>query len=216
MKKFLLQLIRKNAYTRLLLEKHFLSKHYLHHSGWKNSVLTYSSVDSQRQPIPWITYAAIEFLKDRIQEDHLIFEYGSGNSTLWLSTRSRKLISIEHDASWYQKMQASIVGQGIISYQHIPLASGQYEKEILRYPGQIDILFIDGRNRVACCTNGIPALSKRGVILFDNSERHDYTAAMNMLKEQGFKRLDFWGLGPISDHGWCTSIFYKSDNCLSI
>ncbi len=216
MKKTILSLIRKFPTSRLILERQFLNKHYLNEVGWNKSIKKLSSIDNNDSPIPWISYPCIYFLKDRIKQDFSIFEYGSGNSTLWLADRSKNLISVEHDKDWFDKMNKSINEKGIKEYAHITLEGGLYEREILKYHNQVDLLFIDGRNRVKCCFNGINSLTGRGVIIFDNSYRPEYVIAMDALIKNGFKRIDFWGMGPIGHSHTCTSIFYRTINCLGI
>jgi len=37
-----------------------------------------------------------------------------------------------------------------------------------------------------------------------------------VLKQDRFRRIDFWGMGPIEAANHCTSVFYRSNNCLGI
>jgi hypothetical protein len=55
--------------------------------GWFRSCREQASVDANGNPIPWITYPAIEFLVKRINNQLSVFEYGCGNSTLWWASR---------------------------------------------------------------------------------------------------------------------------------
>ena len=56
--------------------------------GWYASARANSAVNARGDPIPWITYPAIEFLQERVRPDWDVFEYGSGNSTRWYAARS--------------------------------------------------------------------------------------------------------------------------------
>jgi hypothetical protein len=96
------------------------------------------------------------------------------------------------------------------------LNSGEYQNEILNYNKVFDIIIIDGRERVQCSMNSLNALKENGVIIWDNSDRLKYAKGYNFLLSNGFKRIDFSGLGPINPHAWCTSIFYRVGNCLDI
>jgi hypothetical protein len=55
-----------------------------------------------------------------------------------------------------------------------------------------------------------------GVIVFDNSNLPDYKESMDLFQNNGFKRIDFFGLSPVTPHTTCTSIFYKKENSLNI
>ena len=41
------------------------------------------SLNKNREPIPWLTYPAIDFLADKNFKNASILEIGGGNSTLW-------------------------------------------------------------------------------------------------------------------------------------
>ena len=69
--------------------------------------------------------------------------------------------------------------------------STAYAGEIAAYPGQFDILVIDGRDRVNCIKNGIGALRPGGVVIWDNSDREEYRSGYDLLTAAGFGRLDF-------------------------
>ena len=52
-------------------------------------------------------------------------------------------------------------------------------------------------------------LRKRGMIVFDNSDRAAYNLAFHILADKGFKRIDFYGSGPVGTYQWCTSFFAR-------
>ncbi|HAY39752.1 MAG TPA: FkbM family methyltransferase, partial [Desulfobacteraceae bacterium] len=84
------------------------------------------------------------------------------------------------------------------------------------YKDIFNIIVIDGRDRVNCAKNSLKALKGDGVIIWDNSEREYYQEGYSYLIQNGFRRLDFEGLGPIGIREWCTSIFYRDNNCFEI
>ena len=190
---------------------------YLQESGWLNSMAQGEAVDAHGQPIPWITYPALDFLTPRIDARMAVFEYGTGNSTLWWSKRVARLVSCEHDKEWYAKFKERVTaGNTTYLWRRHKGGSTAYSSEISAYRSQFAILVIDGRQRVDCIRNGLGALLPDGVVLWDNSDRKKYRPGYDLLAEAGFGRLDFWGMGPLSTRRWCTSIFYRSDNCLAI
>ena len=60
-------------------------------------------LSKKKNKIPWIPIKAKIWLDKNLSKDMIIFEYGSGLSTLYFSTKVNKIISIEHDKKWYKK-----------------------------------------------------------------------------------------------------------------
>lgn len=189
---------------------------FLRSSGWLESHRTASSIDDKGCELPWYTYPAIRFLSERVNNQQLaVFEYGSGNSTLWWSRRVGRVVSCEHDPLWHSAVAPRLPPH--VEYHLIPLdASDAYASHITRHRHEFDIVVLDGRERVRCSLNVLPALSSAGVVVWDNSDRGEYVSGFDHLTSNGFRRLDLWGMGPINAYEWCTSIFYRQENCLAL
>lgn len=215
-KELMLTLINHLPGGRLFTGFYFLRKNHLAKSGWRKSVSSRLPSTHEGLPLPWFTYSSIHFLESRLHPSLTVFEYGSGNSTLWFSSRVQKVCAVEHDLGWHAFMKEKFSKLPNAVVTHKDLDSGAYEKEILKFHKQFDIIVLDGRNRVACSKNSLAALKDGGVLIWDNADRAKYKEGYDFLISNGFKRLDFYGMGPISAHSWCTSVFYKSENCLSI
>ena len=195
---------------------HVLLRHdsYLRRTGWFKSFDQNLPVSNDGSPLPWFTYPAIQFLEPRIRRDFAVFEYGCGHSTLWWADRVSKIVSCEHDTSWYDKISDRVPAH--VSLNLADLDSGQYSSFVGRFDETYDIVVIDGRDRVRCAKNALSALKGNGVVIWDNSDRPEYQEGYDLLANDGFKRLDFYGLGPIGTQAWCTSVFYREENCLQI
>lgn len=188
---------------------------FLIRTGWWTSALTHRAVDGKGQPVPWYTYAAIAFLEARVPSDAQVFEYGSGHSTLWWAARAARVVSVESDAAWQAEMQPRLPAH--CEYHLQPLDDqGSYPRAIGRAGGPFDIIVNDGWQRVACARELLAALTPRGVVVWDNSDRARYAEGYALLAEHGFRRLDFHGVGPINTDAWCTSVFYREGNLLGI
>ena len=188
---------------------------YLCETGWFRSFQEGYSVDVVGNPIPWITYSAMSFLRNRIKKDMIVFEYGCGYSTLWWASRVKHVISCEHDRQWYEKMRKAMPPNVELYYAELDFGNS-YIKKITEYQSKFDIVILDGRDRVKCAKNALHSLKENGVILWDNSDRNSYEEGYNYLFEKGFKKIDFEGMGPVNTYSWCTSVFYKGKNCLGI
>ena len=144
-----------------------------------------------------------------------VFEYGSGHSTLWWAKHTGSVVSCEHDEKWYQTIKDQLPDH--VDYHHVPLVyGGEYSQYIKNYQEEFDIVVVDGRDRINCAKNAVGALKKDGVLIWDNSDRHEYREGMLYLKQLGFKQIDFFGHGPVSTVQWNTSIFYRRENSFCI
>lgn len=206
---------RSETGARLLTLRTLDTTGYLKEKGWVNSAIAAMPVDAAGQPIPWYTYGSIDFLVGRVKSGMRVFEYGSGNSTLWWSRRTRQVVSCEHDRLWHAVMQPQVPAN--VEYLLADLGDGdRYAGSAARQSEPFDVIVIDGRDRVRCAMASLTALKPEGVVVWDNSDRSEYDAGYRFLVDQGFRRLDFWGLGPINAYGWCTSIFYRPGNCFDL
>lgn len=190
-------------------------KGYLQNIGWFKAFDTRSAVDGDGNPLPWVTYSFIDFIKTRLTKDLSIFEYGSGNSTLFYAKRVKRVVSVEHNEAWFKKIISTKASNAEMIFEKLEKA-GDYCKKAASLPEKFDLIIVDGRDRVNCCKNSVEALSANGVIVLDDSEREIYNRARIFLVENGFRELPFTGISPGLFYNKATSIFYKNNNCLGI
>ncbi len=187
----------------------------LKEDGWFRSYKEDTCVDAEGNPLPWMTYPSIEFLKKRIRKDMVVFEYGCGESTLWWASRVKEVVSVEHDKDWFEKVSYKIPGN--VKIFHIGLEDGgSYSRKIMEYRDKFDVVIIDGRDRVHCAMNSLEALKSDGIIIWDNSDREEYEEGYKFLISNEFKKIEFIGLVPIVNYKSETGIFYREKNCICI
>jgi predicted O-methyltransferase YrrM len=46
-------------------------------------------------------------------------------------------------------------------------------------PGELDLVVVDGRARVACVRQALPRLASDGVLLLDNADRDEYASVVS-------------------------------------
>lgn len=190
---------------------------YLVRTGWIDSFRTQQSFDGEGNPIPWVTYSAVHFLETRVRSGLKVFEYGSGNSTLWWVKHGAKVISCEHDRAWYHELHDRLSSS--VSYHLLELKDGNgrpYVEAITHYKSEFQVVVIDGEDRVDCALNCLGALADDGVVIWDNTDRQEYKPGLDFLTQQGFRSLDFYGLGPVMTAPSLTTVFYRPENCLNI
>lgn len=188
---------------------------YLYEVGWFESFLANKSIDSNSKPIPWLTYPFIDFLTPRLNKRLTLFEFGSGNSTLFFADKVKVTISIEHNKEWYQ-----IVNKLKPENVKLILTESDSENHYLKYLNNpeesADIILVDGLYRNECTIQAVKNLSESGVVILDDSEREEYKPGKDFILGKGFKSLEFWGIAPTILFKKCTTVFYQSNNCLEI
>ena len=187
----------------------------LRDSGWFRSMMGGRPVDANGDPLIWITYPAIDFLRRRLPHVTRVFEYGAGASTLWWSSRAGHITSVEHDAGWYEQVRARCPAN--VTLRHHPLDdAGGYPGTITSAGDPFDVIVIDGRQRVACARRAPEHLTDKGVIIWDNAERGRYEPGREHLAACGFRSVEFWGLAPCTTRLSCTAIYYRDGNLLGL
>lgn len=206
-------LIRKPDRLKALLS--YGHKGYLASIGWFQAFDRQQAVAANGDPIPWVTYAFIDFVTPRLLPQLRIFEYGSGSSTMFYAKRVKSVISVEHDRAWYEKIKDSKPANAELIYCDLQ-PNGAYAQQAATLNQPFDLIIVDGRDRVNCCRYALKALSPQGVLILDDSERDLYQPARDLMRDAGFRELSFSGISPGLFYRKATSVFYRSDNCLAI
>lgn len=196
-------------YDYLLLRK----KSYLKSTGWFRSFRSGKSIDLDGKPLPWMTYAAISLMDERLPADALVFEYGSGLGTHWWAKRAKKVVAVEHSLNWIDKIKPEIPENVELLYRELDAG---YAESVSEQDNLYDLLIIDGQIRLECCRYSVKKISERGVIIFDDSERKKHRESLEFLKQNGFRQLRLPGFSPIEFMECETSIFYRDGNLLGL
>ncbi len=132
---------------------------------------------------PWLTKHFIESFKVMDTKDWSMFEWGSGGSTIWFGERVKRLISVEHDSEWYEKVRLEIARRQMLNVYLLSYALEDpcYINCVLDY-GEFDCILVDGRMRVKCGMNAIRKLKMGGILILDNAEREYYQPLHDALK----------------------------------
>jgi hypothetical protein len=164
-------------------------------------------------PLPWHSYRCIAFLVPRVRKKWHVFEFGSGNSTLWWSARVASVTSCEHNLDWFRAMQAKVPANVELIHREEGPA---YWSEILNHDRRYNVVVVDGRDRNDCAKTAPQRLTGNGVIIWDNAELKRYKPGFAHLQGLNFRKLDFTGFGPAQSRPWMTSILYRDGNCLGL
>lgn len=168
--------------------------------GQWSSIWHWKAEDKNSNPIPWYTYPAMEFLEHLDFSQMMVFEYGSGNSTLWWAERSTGIQSVEDDEVWYIKIQKKLKS----NKAHYLLVTDKNEY-IAAAPPHADVYVIDGSYRRACADH-VAQFAGGVMIILDNADWFPETVEV-LRSTLGWIQVDFHGFGPINGYTWTTTIF---------
>ena len=161
--------------------------------GWLRSYIQQRSIDRDGNPVPWYSYAAIEYLKTLNLENSRIFEYGCGGSSVFWAERAKQVIAAENDSKW-----ASIVNSYAIP--NLKVIESTTREKYINLPeelgGNFDMVVIDGRYRHDCVHIASRVVSETGIIVLDNADW--YPDACSTLRDLGWFQIDFSAFGPIN------------------
>lgn len=206
---------------------------------WSRSLQTGASpLNDQR---PWITFAAIRFLRNNLRKDMRVYEYGAGGSTLFFAKRVKEVISVEHDPVWRDQVMEALTNGGhenwrIDLIEPTPDARiidkdpsdpdayvssalefkghsfRNYASSIEGYPdGYFDVVVIDGRARPSCFKHALSKVKDNGYIIWDNTDRSYYFPAMQLAPGNLYFR-DFPGPSPYVNFFTRTSLWHYQKN----
>ena len=184
----------------------------------------HDAVALARMDVPWWTFPAIDAVERWIaarSRPVRIFEYGSGASTVWLARRAAEVVSVEHDAG-FAKIAAPMLalpnvelrviepvrangtpraGSGRSGYEDCDFSA--YVDSIADGAARYDLIVIDGRARDACLRRAWDCLDPGGLVVFDNSRRRRYQAALASV-----------GCPLTRYGGWAPALPYPSETTL--
>lgn len=176
--------------------------------------------------IPWLPFMVTDFMSGFLKDDMQVFEWGSGDSTLWLAERVGSVVSVEHDEGWARQLQ---LPGNVILHLEPPeppairadkAAPDAYYSECLgdvnlrgyastidSY-GAFDLVLVDGRARPSCLRHAVEHVKPGGCLVLDNSERGYYLERTARLFD-GWDRMTVTGHGPRLDYPWQAMVWRR-------
>jgi hypothetical protein len=184
-------------------------KIFAYQYGHLNTLKKLECRDALNEPIPWYAYPAIDFLNQLDLSEKTVFEFGSGFSTLYWSKKAVKVVSLEHDVLWFNKISENLPHN--VKY-FLETDKELYVSRIMDEKEFFDVIIIDGIERFRSAQNALQKLSPHGFIILDNADWYPRTA--RYLRMQGLKQIDFIGFSPINAYVLNTSFFINSTSAL--
>ncbi|MBV8161894.1 MAG: class I SAM-dependent methyltransferase, partial [Acidimicrobiia bacterium] len=169
-------------------------------SNWRNQ-----AVDASGQPTPWYTFPALAYLASLDFSGKEVFEFGSGNSTLYWQRRAARVTAVEHDEEWH----ALVAPRLDPARATVRLARAEDEYVAAVDDGRDrgwDVIVVDGLHRTACARRAVKRLAPGGLLILDNADWFPEIAAE--LRGAELLEVDFHGQGAINFYVSTTSVFF--------
>jgi hypothetical protein len=180
------------------------------YSGHARSSFRGRAVDREGAPLPWYTDPAVDLLRAKDFSDCRVLEFGAGQSTLWWAARAREVVTFEDDPTWCAEL-APLLPANVHLYRVRPNRTAM--ADALGKEARFDIAVVDGLDRFEAAQLAIEFLADEGAILFDDSDGHwgppPTYPIIDLLRDAGFLRIDFYGYAPGVVLPHCTSLFFR-------
>lgn len=172
--------------------------------GHFKSVYNWRALDRSGSHIPWFTYPSIDYLKSLDLSKMVIFEYGSGYSTLFWAKKAKLVVSVENNRMWFSEISKMVAKRKNVKLLLMEKKE-DYVTSLTKNKSKFDLIIIDGLYRKSCIKPALNTLNKKGIIILDNSER--YPKICSHLRSEGLIQIDFNGFSPINPYISRTSLF---------
>jgi hypothetical protein len=146
-------------------------------------VLVWSRFAGKAKQSPWMTPAAVKYLDQVLNAEDVVLELGSGASTAWYARRVRRVVSLEPNLSWAERVKRELVGYPNTEVRVGPVA-GSFAGAFLEL--RPTVLIVDHSDeprftrtdaiRLAAIDDTMPRL-----IVLDDSDRARYRPAREIL-----------------------------------
>jgi hypothetical protein len=168
--------------------------------------------------LPSISLPAICALDDYLTRDMVVFEWGSGMSTLFFARRAFEVVSIEHNPKWFEKVGTALDYWGLMADRLLiesekgliaDFGSHQqgyeavnfkmYAEAVTIFPDDhFDVILVDGRARCACLRLAQAKLKVGGLLVLDDAARMIYQWPIQKIE---WPRVSLNGCIPYQRHG---------------
>lgn len=189
--------------------------HFSLETGHLRSSLASRAMTAGGDPIPWFTYPAVQFLMSKSNyikaKGASVLEWGAGQSTLFWANIASRVVSMESDQTWAARVSARAPNN-----VEIHLVGSDASGAAKAIAGRkFDIVVCDGLDRWICARDSIGLVNEGGAVIIDNSDGNQGPRAgfgfIELYRDAGFSRVDFYGYPPGNTVQHCTSLLFRGD-----
>ncbi|MBP52096.1 MAG: hypothetical protein CMI27_03015 [Opitutae bacterium] len=159
--------------------------------------------------LPWWSFSSIDWMAKQVTKQTKVFEWGSGGSTVFLSSLCKSIKSVEHEIKWLENVKKELIRNNLINCSlvlekiNLEKPSGFENSDYLNALDEnFDLIIIDGEDnfgpnmnwsaREICFSRAERFINPGGYILVDDSWRYPKIKEISRAKD--LKRHQ--GIGP--------------------
>jgi hypothetical protein len=177
-------------------------------TGHFRSSFKRAAVSRNGEPLPWYSYPCIDFLTHRPYAGRTVLEFGGGQSTLWWAKRADRVVTLEGDRAWYERISRSVPSS--VELHHVPqdnpASCTEAVEAVLRSQDRFDVIVIDGLWRHEMIDIAVRSLTEDGMIVCDDADGYGFHEGF---QKYGLNRVDFFGYSPGTVLPRVTSIYFR-------
>lgn len=159
-------------------------------------VLVWGRLAGKAKNSPWMTPAAVKYLDHLLSAEDVVLELGSGASTAWYARRVRRVVSLEPNPSWAERVKA-----GLADHPNAEVRVGAVQDLFAAAYLELrpTVLIVDHTDeprfsrtdaiRFALIDGTVPRLSTPRLIVLDDSDRTRYRPAIDILGRWSVSRF---------------------------
>jgi hypothetical protein len=208
------------SFPSYILTPFIASFNFIFKTGFFYSWIYKESLDNNKKPLPWISYSAIDYLSKLDLSKFNIFEYGSGNSTIWYLDKFKKIYSVENNDQYRKNLifKISKIQQKEKNEKSLAPFEIFYENDVSKYNNYInnfsfsfDVIMIDGAfEREECVDQVIKHVKQfsNKLIILDNADIFS-KAAKKIVNELDYFRICFFSPCNNMTRNNLTSFFFN-------
>lgn len=183
---------------------------FSYQSGHFLSSIKSKAVNKKGKPALWYTFPMNDFLEHKYYKNRSILEFGGGQSTLWWAQRAKEVVSLEGSMKWVEYIHENTSSN--VTVYHVKDNGLPTARNYLDYR-LFDIIIIDSLHRFKCAVWSMKRLKKGGALILDDSDGYwtNSFPIIEIFRNAGFFRIDFYGYAPGVFLPHCTSLFFKKD-----
>lgn len=147
--------------------------------------------------LPALNFQVVEFMEKIITSESLIFETGTGNSTIWFARRAKRVVALEHRIGWHEQVRQCLEKEKVENvkvYFDPEYAQKSFDDILMKGDNiQYDLVLHDGPNPTIerlPLIKLIPSLVKQGgYLIVDDTDRAVLASGIEYLDSLGWKKL---------------------------
>ena len=142
----------------------------LHHIGTVARDFVRTRLTGKRPDQPWWPMSVIPQIENHLTGTATVLEFGCGSSSLWLARRAQRVIAIEDDPGWAEKIRMRAREMKLDNLE-IVVRSGTQYFDLSAFAGlNVDLAIVDGSYRWKCLGAVLPLMNDNSVVYLDNSD----------------------------------------------